>query len=210
MICSGISGWKANAGKSLKTGDLLGRWTDCGNPFTGNGPETIDPEWTEGWDASAKYSFNSQSTCIFSVQNEEGEASYYYMGDRWKNSDYWDDGHLGVKKSTYVWLPIVFERDTTDANPNLKVYWTDSFSFPEIDVQFSDEIISFDPNGIKVSVSEPGRTLYVADYDENGILRNIAIETPESAGEYTYQDFGFEADKAFLWTNDMLPLDYAE
>ena len=210
MICSGISGWKANAGKSLKTGDLLGRWTDCGNPFTGNGPETIDPEWTEGWDASAKYSFNSQSTCIFSVQNEEGEASYYYMGDRWKNSDYWDDGHLGVKKSTYVWLPIVFERDTTDASPNLKVYWTDSFSFPEIDVQFSDEIISFDPNGIKVSVSEPGRTLYVADYDENGILRNIAIETPESAGEYTYQDFGFEADKAFLWTNDMLPLDYAE
>ena len=210
MICSGISGWKANAGKSLKTGDLLGRWTDCGNPFTGNGPETIDPEWTEGWDASAKYSFNSQSTCIFSVQNEEGEASYYYMGDRWKNSDYWDDGHLGVKKSTYVWLPIVFERDTTDASPNLKVYWTDSFSFPEIDVQFSDEIISFDPNGIKVSVSEPGRTLYVADYDENGILRNIAIETPEFAGEYTYQDFGFEADKAFLWTNDMLPLDYAE
>ena len=212
MICSGISGWKANTGKSLKTNDLLGRWTDCGNPFTGNGPETIDPDWTEGWDASAKYSFNSQSTCIFSVQNEDGETSYYYMGDRWKNSDYWDDGHLGVKKSTYVWLPITFERlaDTTDVRPDLKVYWTDSFSFPEIDVQFSDEIISFAPTGIKVSVSEPGRTLYIADYDEKGILRNIAIETPEAAGEYTYQDFGFEADKAFLWTDDMLPLDYAE
>ena len=42
------------------------------------------------------------------------------------------------------------------------------------------------------------------------MMRNIAIETPEAAGEYTYQDFGFEADKAFLWTDDMLPLDYAE
>ena len=100
-----MSGWYANASLTQTADNILGPWTETGNPMTGDGPENIDGQWDK--DANTGSSFNSQSTCILQLP----DGSYMYMGDRWKNGKYELPDHEGVKASTYVWLPISFEKD---------------------------------------------------------------------------------------------------
>ena len=128
LVTSGLSGWYANASLTQTADNILGPWTETGNPMTGDGPENIDGQWDK--DANTASSFNSQSTCVLQLP----DGSYMYMGDRWKNGKYELPDHEGVKTSTYVWLPISFEKDMKYGENTLKVRWYDSWSIDDIPV----------------------------------------------------------------------------
>ncbi|MGN0243881.1 MAG: discoidin domain-containing protein [Lachnospiraceae bacterium] len=129
MVASGITGWKANTGIYLRTKNLFDEWETVDNPFTGDGQTNYTNSysynkgyWESGYYPDRGKSFLSQSTCLF-----EYNGTVYYMGDRWKDGDYWDGGHLGVKKSTYVWAPVTFTESEISGKDNMAIYWNDSF-----------------------------------------------------------------------------------
>ena len=64
----------------------MGPWTSMGDPCTDWGAETT---------------YDTQSTCVFPVDAENGK--FIYMGDRW-NAGY-------LRDSRYVWLPVEFQGD---------------------------------------------------------------------------------------------------
>lgn len=130
LVTSGASGWRANPSLTQMSDSVLGTWTATGNPMTGNGPDN-NGRWSQN--AAANTSFNSQSTCILQLP----DGQYMYMGDRWKNGVYDVSTTLGtfpdvdVKISTYVWLPITFETDSTYGDNTLKVRWSDAWTYSE-------------------------------------------------------------------------------
>src|SRR5699024_2084143 len=81
LITSGATGWDPNPAQYATATEILGEWTDHGNPVSGDGAGT-----THG----------SQSTCVIPVDPEQG--TYIYMGDRWTPSD--------LANAPYVWLPL--------------------------------------------------------------------------------------------------------
>ncbi len=78
---SDCTGWNPNAARSAVAKNILGPWTELGNPCFG---------------ADSLTTFNSQSTCIFPVQGEKDR--FIYIGDRW-TPDNAIDGR-------YIWLPV--------------------------------------------------------------------------------------------------------
>lgn len=83
LIMSGCTGWAPNAARMAVADEMLGEWTEIGNPCVG---------------ADAETTFHSQSTYVLPVE-ESGE--YIYMGDRWCPSNAID--------GRYIWLPLVFD-----------------------------------------------------------------------------------------------------
>jgi hypothetical protein len=83
LITSAATGWSPNAAKYATATNILGTWTDHGNPAQGS---------------EASTTFSSQSTSVIPVDPKKGK--FIYMGDRWTPNDL---GH-----SPYVWLPLRF------------------------------------------------------------------------------------------------------
>ena len=93
LMTSGCTGWSPNAAKYAMADSPLGPWTDMGDPSIGD---------------TNKTTFNTQSTCIFPVDAENGK--FIYMGDRWSSSDV--SGTSGdLRDSRYVWLPVEFDQN---------------------------------------------------------------------------------------------------
>ncbi|KZM34735.1 family 43 glycosylhydrolase [Oerskovia enterophila] len=88
LITSGATGWDPNPAQYATATDILGEWTDHGNPVSGSGASTT---------------FGSQSTSVIPVDPEKGK--FIYMGDRWTPSD--------LKNAPYVWLPITLGENGT-------------------------------------------------------------------------------------------------
>lgn len=86
MMMSGCTGWSPNQARSAVADNILGEWTELGDPCIGD---------------TTKTTFHSQSTYILQVQGKSDQ--YIYMGDRWTPKDAID--------GRYVWLPIKFEGD---------------------------------------------------------------------------------------------------
>lgn len=84
MITSGATGWDPNAARYWVADNILGEWTDMGDPCI---------------DDTDKKTFYTQSTNVIPVDADAGK--FIYMGDRWKSSDLGD--------SRYVWLPLEFD-----------------------------------------------------------------------------------------------------
>ena len=85
LITSGCTGWDANAARMAVADNLLGTWTELGNPCVGKG---------------SNLTFNSQSTYI---QKVEGKKDLYlFMADRWTPKTPID--------GRYIWLPVLFEK----------------------------------------------------------------------------------------------------
>ncbi len=84
LMMSGCTGWAPNRARSAVADDVLGPWTELGDPCIDDVQGTT---------------FDSQSTFILPV--ESGKDTFIYMGDRW-NPDNAIDGR-------YVWLPVEFE-----------------------------------------------------------------------------------------------------
>ncbi|EWS80060.1 hypothetical protein BF93_08150 [Brachybacterium phenoliresistens] len=101
LITSGATGWSPNPAQYATATDILGEWTDHGNPVVGDGAST-----THG----------SQSTCVIPVDPEHG--TYIYMGDRWTPSD--------LANAPYVWLPLRFGEGTSMTLP-----WEDSWRWED-------------------------------------------------------------------------------
>lgn len=102
LITSGCTGWAPNQARYTVATDLMGEWTNMGDPCVGD---------------TAGTTFSTQSTCVFAVDAEAGQ--YIYMGDRWHNPDTGGD----LSDSRYVWLPVEFGEGQT---LSLKSYadWT--------------------------------------------------------------------------------------
>jgi len=98
LISSGCTGWKPNAARCAVADNMLGPWTELGNPCVANGAEET---------------FCSQSTFILPVQGKED--AFIFMADRWKQ---WD-----LADSRYVWLPLRF-----DASGKPVMEWRDSWT----------------------------------------------------------------------------------
>ncbi|HKP95340.1 MAG TPA: glycoside hydrolase family 43 protein [Fibrobacteria bacterium] len=102
LIASGCAGWTPNPGTYATATDIMGPWTQRGNPMI---------------DDVNRNMFASQPTFILKVQGYE--KGYLYMGDRWNGG--------GSTRSQYIWLPIVIPRDNVmelryQAEWNLSVF----------------------------------------------------------------------------------------
>ena len=86
IITSGTSGWNPNPARYAVADNMLGPWTEMGNPFVGSGREIT---------------FGSQSTHVLPL----GGNRFVYMGDRWNKSN--------LKDARYVWLPFEIKPDGT-------------------------------------------------------------------------------------------------
>lgn len=84
LMTSGCTGWAPNQARYYRAESILGEWENMGDPCIKDEKLTT---------------FDSQSTCIFAVNDEE----YIYMGDRWFSDR--------LAESQYIWLPIDFDED---------------------------------------------------------------------------------------------------
>lgn len=86
LITSGATGWNSNQARYWVADDILGKWTDMGDPCI---------------DDKNRNTFNTQSTNVISVDRDGGK--FIYMGDRWNANN--------LSDSRYVWLPLEFGSD---------------------------------------------------------------------------------------------------
>ena len=84
LISSGCTGWAPNAARCAVADNLLGPWTELGNPCAGPG---------------AAETFHCQSTFVLPVQGQQD--AFVFLADRWKQ---WD-----LADSRHAWLPMRFE-----------------------------------------------------------------------------------------------------
>lgn len=83
LVTSGATGWDPNPARYATSQNILGQFTDRGNPISGDG---------------AANTYRSQSTNVIPI--DPARNKFAYMGDRWTPSD--------LANSPYVWLPISF------------------------------------------------------------------------------------------------------
>lgn len=83
LIASGCTAWAPNAARLAVADNILGPWTELGNPCVG---------------PDADKTFHSQGTFVLPVQGQKN--AFVFMADRWKQ---WD-----LPDSRYVWLPLEF------------------------------------------------------------------------------------------------------
>ncbi len=84
LITSGTTGWSPNPSRYASATDIMGDWTEQGDPF---------PWWAQS------NSWNTQPTSVIPVDREQGK--YIYMGDRWNGGS--DDA---LRNAPLVWLPL--------------------------------------------------------------------------------------------------------
>ena len=83
LVTSDVSGWKANAAKLYKAANIMGPWTEVGNPCSGEGMETT---------------YNTQGTYAFKVQGMPDLS--IIMLERHNTENF--------MHCSYVWLPLIF------------------------------------------------------------------------------------------------------
>ncbi|VGO11976.1 hypothetical protein PDESU_00524 [Pontiella desulfatans] len=103
LISSGCTGWAPNAARSAVADDIMGEWTELGNPCVGINPgNNMGPEKT----------FGAQSTFVLPVTGKKD--AYIAMFDIWSPGNAID--------GRYVWLPIEF------ADEGFYVPWKSAWS----------------------------------------------------------------------------------
>lgn len=117
LMTSGCTGWSPNVAKYAVADTPLGPWTDMGDPCVGD---------------TNKTTFNTQSTCIFPVDAENGK--FIYMGDRWSSPEV--SGTSGdLRDSRYVWLPVEF-----DQNGKMVLRYYDEWTLEDLDFKGKIEL----------------------------------------------------------------------
>lgn len=86
LITSDVSGWKANAAKTFKSTNILGPWSEVGNPCVGEQKEST---------------YNTQCTSVFKVNDKKNLS--IIMLERHNTSNF--------LKCSYVWLPIEINKN---------------------------------------------------------------------------------------------------
>ncbi|TDD23477.1 hypothetical protein E1218_17745 [Kribbella turkmenica] len=83
LVTSGATGWDPNPARYATSQNILGQFTDRGNPVSGDGAATT---------------YRSQSTNVIPVDRKHNK--FVFMGDRWTPSD--------LANAPYVWMPMSF------------------------------------------------------------------------------------------------------
>ena len=88
LFSSDVSGWKANEAKTFKSNNLMGPWTEIGNPCVGDQKENT---------------FNTQCTYAFNFYGKNDLP--ILMLERHNTANF--------LKCSYIWLPIEFNQNGT-------------------------------------------------------------------------------------------------
>ena len=102
MLSSGCTGWDPNSAELAVADSIMGEWTVLGDPWRG-----VDAEKT----------FYGQSTYVQPIMGRAN--AFIAMFDRWNKTD--------LENSTYIWLPIVIEEDST-----LTIPWKEQWTIEEV------------------------------------------------------------------------------
>ena len=121
LITSGTTGWSPNPSRWASSSDIMGAWTEMGDPF---------PWWAQS------NSWNSQPSSVIPVDREHGK--YIYMGDRW-------NGGGDLKNAQMVWLPI----NMGEGGDSLAVEVHDEWTLDQLD-QWSAWDVSAVPETVQV------------------------------------------------------------
>lgn len=97
LFSSGCTGWSPNAASYATADNIMGQWTEHGNPC-------------KGTDADSTY--HAQSTYVLPVQGKKD--TYIFMADRWNK--------LNLEASRYIWLPLAFDQEGKPA-----ILWKDKW-----------------------------------------------------------------------------------
>lgn len=103
FIASGCTGWAPNAARSAVADQVMGPWTELGNPCDG-----VDADTT----------FGGQSTFLLPVAGRPGAV--ILLLDRWNPGD--------LRDSRYAWLPLEWR---ADGSP--RVAWRDAWDLTVFD-----------------------------------------------------------------------------
>ncbi|MFF2371493.1 family 43 glycosylhydrolase [Agromyces sp. NPDC058110] len=123
LLTSGTSGWAPNPTKVATATDLMGAWTDQGDPF---------PWWAQS------NSWNTQPTSVIPVDPEHGK--YIYMGDRWNGGS-----DSALANAPLVWLPI----SLGEGGDSLAVEVYDEWTLEDLD-GWTEWNVSGVPTSVKV------------------------------------------------------------
>ena len=142
MITSGATGWSPNPARYWKADEILGEWTDMGDPCIGD---------TDG------KTFWTQSTNVIPVDPENGK--FIYMGDRWGYGKTQDFSAEALADSRYVWLPVQID---ARGNISLEEYndWDlsvfDSINNIKLNTEMDDVYYGVEnlPEKVNVSIRE--------------------------------------------------------
>ncbi|MDR6906268.1 hypothetical protein J2X63_001954 [Agromyces sp. 3263] len=157
LLTSGTSGWAPNPTRYASATDLMGDWTEIGDPF---------PWWAQA------DSWNSQPSSVIPVDREHGK--YIYMGDRW-------NGGTDLKNAQMVWLPL----NMGEGGDTLSVEIWDEWTLDELDQwaawdvtgvpatirigeAFDVPTVTVTQNG--VSTSQPVQWAADGSFDQPGIV----------------------------------------
>ncbi|WP_353816164.1 family 43 glycosylhydrolase [Agromyces sp. SYSU T00266] len=105
LITSGTTGWSPNPSRYASATDIMGAWTNHGDPFPSSAQSN---------------SFNSQPSSVIPIDRENGK--YIYMGDRW-------NGGTDLKNAQMVWLPI----NMGEGGDTLRVEVPDRWTLSDLD-----------------------------------------------------------------------------
>lgn len=139
LLTSGTSGWSPNPTKYASATDIMGDWTEIGDPF---------PWWAQS------NSWNTQPTSVIPVDRENGK--YIYMGDRWNGGS--DDA---LRNAPLVWLPL----NMGEGGDTLSVEIHDEWTLDQLD-QWAAWDVSGVPSSIPVGGSLDASTVTVR---QNGV-----------------------------------------
>lgn len=101
LLTSGVTGWRPNSAKCYRATNILGPYTDLGDPCEGPGNEST---------------YNAQSTYIFKIENLTD--AYVLMLERHNTSLF--------TRCSYIWLPMSFPDNSTSRIkylPNWSLDW---------------------------------------------------------------------------------------
>jgi beta-xylosidase len=91
LITSDCTGWSPNAASYAVADNILGPYTENGNPCKGPGASTT---------------YESQSTYVLPLKEKN---TYLFMADRWNKTD--------LEKSDYLWLPLKVNEGKVEITP---------------------------------------------------------------------------------------------
>jgi hypothetical protein len=131
LLTSGATGWDPNPARYATSENVLGQFTDRGNPISGSG---------------AANTYSSQSTTV--IPYDQKQNKFIFMGDRWTPSD--------LANAPYVWMPMSFgEGGSLSIGPDQE--WTLGDLQPyrrwTVDTQLPDHVGLGDTSTLPASVT---------------------------------------------------------
>lgn len=142
LLTSGTSGWSPNPTKYARADDIMGAWTEVGNPF---------PWWAQS------DSWNTQPTSVIPVDPAKGQ--FIYMGDRWNGGS--DDA---LRNAPLVWLPI----NMGEGGDTFSIEVYDDWTLDQLDQWAAWDVLDA-PTSLALGQAPTGTTVTVRQNGEDSV-----------------------------------------